>query len=77
MAVATCSAQECPYLCMTWPLTVPPCVRVHATPRDMKPDNLIVMEDHVVKLTDLGLARELGSEEVARSHTGTPEYMAP
>jgi len=51
--------------------------------RDMKPDNLMVTVDGVVKVTDLGLARIGGSGDggslgsVASSIMGTPQYMPP
>ncbi|MHC4840389.1 MAG: protein kinase domain-containing protein, partial [Planctomycetota bacterium] len=46
--------------------------------RDIKPDNLMVMEDGAVKLGDLGLAmsgQELESEQ--EGVFGTPHYIAP
>ncbi|MCC6932684.1 MAG: serine/threonine protein kinase [Deltaproteobacteria bacterium] len=48
--------------------------------RDIKPDNVIITEKKVVKLTDLGLARSL---DVDKGYTGTgeavgtPFYIAP
>ena len=46
--------------------------------RDIKPDNLMVSEDHTVKLGDLGLAmstQELQAEQ--DGVFGTPHYIAP
>ena len=48
--------------------------------RDIKPDNILVMPNLVAKITDLGLVRDLDSEEqLTRTGRGlgTPYYMAP
>jgi serine/threonine protein kinase len=50
--------------------------------RDLKPANLLLAQDGVIKLSDLGLARMLAGElETERSLKGkclgTPEFMAP
>jgi len=48
--------------------------------RDVKPDNLMVSETHMIKIGDMGLARGLeekvGPEEET-SVIGTPHYIAP
>ena len=46
--------------------------------RDLKPDNVMLGRDGLVKLLDFGIARAVGSDN-ATAHTimGTPEYMAP
>jgi serine/threonine protein kinase len=51
--------------------------------RDLKPSNLMISNEGVVKILDLGLARvfteETGPEALTRSHfiIGTEDYMAP
>jgi serine/threonine protein kinase len=52
--------------------------------RDVKPSNILVTRKHgwpVIKLTDLGLAREIGGDEIRLTRTGfmvgTIDYMAP
>lgn len=50
--------------------------------RDIKPSNLLITKDKLVKLTDMGLARqleELEDNKVTRDGTtvGTVDYMAP
>ncbi|MGH7143482.1 MAG: serine/threonine-protein kinase [Planctomycetota bacterium] len=49
--------------------------------RDIKPDNIMLMTDGTVKLTDLGLARQTDSEEtrltMVGTTVGTPNYLSP
>jgi serine/threonine protein kinase len=47
--------------------------------RDVKPDNIFITSDGVVKLLDLGLARFLDQTTVTQQGgwVGTPVYMAP
>ena len=47
--------------------------------RDVKPSNVLVSEDGVVKLMDFGIARVVGGERHTKTGVlvGTPEYMAP
>lgn len=45
--------------------------------RDLKPENILLGEDGYVYLTDFGLSRILGKDEVATSFWGTAEYLAP
>ncbi|OKH99021.1 hypothetical protein A6A06_25830 [Streptomyces sp. CB02923] len=47
---------------------------------DVKPGNVVVSGDHVVKLTDFGAAYRLGTQETVTSNSGvgfTPGYAAP
>ena len=43
---------------------------------DLKPSNLLVTADGILKVTDFGLSL-VGSEAAAGNSGGTPEYMAP
>ena len=47
--------------------------------RDIKPGNLLVLDDGTVKITDFGIARALSSESatVVGTVIGTPQYMSP
>ena len=43
---------------------------------DIKPSNLLVQEDGIVKLSDFGMARR-ASRSDSTTHGGTPNYLAP
>lgn len=46
--------------------------------RDIKPLNLLVMEDETVKITDFGIAKVLDTQQIASTVLkGTPVYMSP
>lgn len=45
--------------------------------RDLKLENIMVDSTGYIKIIDYGLAKMLGSDEVAMSYCGTPEYLAP
>lgn len=47
--------------------------------RDLKPANLMLAEDGTVKLTDFGIAKFFGSQQLTGDHAviGTIDYMAP
>ena len=47
--------------------------------RDIKPGNLLVLDDGTVKVTDFGIARALSSNSatVVGTVIGTPQYMSP
>ena len=45
--------------------------------RDVKPDNLMLAPDGVVKVTDLGLARQIAKDMKTTKVMGTLHFMAP
>ncbi|TMW58417.1 hypothetical protein Poli38472_009976 [Pythium oligandrum] len=50
----------------------------HHFHRDIKPQNILVQSNGLVKLTDFGIARELGnSQDMAQTFIGTFKYMSP
>ncbi|KIJ53750.1 hypothetical protein M422DRAFT_25550 [Sphaerobolus stellatus SS14] len=45
--------------------------------RDLKPDNIFLDENQVIKLGDFGLSKALGATNFANTYVGTPYYMSP
>jgi eukaryotic-like serine/threonine-protein kinase len=47
--------------------------------RDVKPSNILITRDGWLKISDLGLAKDLTSRDLTNADTllGTPSYMAP
>ncbi|GLI64257.1 hypothetical protein VaNZ11_007459 [Volvox africanus] len=45
--------------------------------RDIKPGNIMVFENGVVKIGDLGIAKLLTKTAAAKTQIGTPHYMGP
>lgn len=45
--------------------------------RDLKPENILISDDGHIKLTDFGLAEEIGINGSTSSSCGTLEYIAP
>jgi serine/threonine protein kinase len=47
--------------------------------RDVKPGNILVGEDDVAKISDFGIARAAGDDQLTRTGlvTGTPSYFSP
>jgi len=45
--------------------------------RDIKPDNVLIQHDAVVKITDFGVAKFLESDELVSSVVGAPAYAPP
>lgn len=44
---------------------------------DLKPNNVILINDTEIKITDFGIAKMLYDEELVKGIYGTPEYMSP
>jgi len=44
---------------------------------DLKPNNIMIINDTEIKLTDFGIAKMLYEEKMVEGISGTPDYMAP
>lgn len=52
--------------------------QTHHFHRDVKPQNILAKANGKIKLTDFGIARELGnSQDMAQTFVGTFKYMSP
>ena len=45
--------------------------------RDIKPQNALIFENHILKLCDFGLAREIDRSATKSTQKGSYQYMAP
>lgn len=45
--------------------------------RDIKPQNCLITQDNILKVTDFGLAKVLGKVDFPLARAGTLQYMAP
>ncbi|MEN8154776.1 MAG: serine/threonine-protein kinase [Acidobacteriota bacterium] len=45
--------------------------------RDIRPSNILINEDNIIKITDFGTSTILGERQHATTKIGSPPYMAP
>jgi serine/threonine-protein kinase ULK/ATG1 len=45
--------------------------------RDLKPQNILVGEGNILKITDFGFAKSVNSSDISETFCGSPLYMAP
>jgi calcium-dependent protein kinase len=53
------------------------CHSSKVTHRDIKLENIMITDDNIIKLIDFGLSKTANKEELMKSMSGTPYYMAP
>ena len=51
--------------------------RMKVLHRDLRPANILIRDDGIVKVTDFGIAKALVDTEYAHTIIGSPPYMAP
>ena len=44
---------------------------------DLKPENLLLDKDNVLKIADFGMAAWLGSDDLQKTACGSPHYASP
>jgi len=49
----------------------------HQLHRDLKPGNILINSDGIVKLTDFGITRNLDKQDFCNTFVGTKTYMSP
>ena len=45
--------------------------------RDLKPQNILIGKDNILKITDFGFAKSVNSSDISETFCGSPLYMAP
>ena len=68
---------DCAKLAQQLLLAVHHCHSSKITHRDIKLENIMLTEDNHTKLIDFGLSKNATQQEMMKSMTGTPYYMAP